>query len=38
MHELKAAYGAEWDALHLETVEETKDYTLFRIPAGRSIR
>jgi hypothetical protein len=25
-------YGTEWDALHLQVVEETKNYTLFRIP------
>jgi hypothetical protein len=27
----KEAYGAEWDALHLKVVEETKSYTLFKI-------
>ena len=29
---LKEAYGAEWDALHLEIVEETTNYSLFKIP------
>jgi len=28
---LKEAYGAEWDALHLQVVEETKNYSLFKI-------
>ena len=32
---LKDAYGAEWDALHLEVVEETKTYSLWKIPEGR---
>ncbi len=29
---LHETYGAEWDALHLQVVEETKNYTLFKIP------
>jgi hypothetical protein len=32
---IKDAYGEEWDALHLEVVEETKDYTLYRVPEGK---
>ncbi|MGD0812229.1 MAG: hypothetical protein ABSA83_01385 [Verrucomicrobiota bacterium] len=36
---LEDIYGAEWDALHLEVVEETKNFALFKIPeegAGQS--
>ncbi len=32
---LKQAYGAEWDALNLEVVEETKHYALYKIPESR---
>ena len=32
---LKDAYGSEWDALNLEVVEETKNYTLKKIPEPR---
>jgi hypothetical protein len=28
------AYGEEWDALNLEISEQTKDYTLFKVPEG----
>jgi len=28
----RAPYGAEWDALHLEVVEETKNFTLWKVP------
>jgi hypothetical protein len=31
---IKDAYGAEWDALHLEVVEETKGLTLLKVPNG----
>lgn len=30
--DFKDLYGAEWDALHFEVVEQTKDYTLFKVP------
>jgi hypothetical protein len=32
---IEDSYGAEWDALHLEVVEQTKDYTLFKVPEGK---
>ncbi len=32
---IKNAYGAEWDALQLEIVEQTKSYTLFKVPEGK---
>jgi hypothetical protein len=35
---LKAVYGAEWRALNLEIVEESKNYTLLKIPEGRGNR
>jgi hypothetical protein len=31
---LKEAYGTEWDALHLQVIEETKNYTLLKVPEG----
>jgi hypothetical protein len=34
--ELKEVYGAEWDALHLQVVEQTGHFTLFKIPEGRA--
>jgi hypothetical protein len=30
----KKVYGAEWDALHLELVEETPHFVLFKVPPG----
>ncbi|MGP8198249.1 MAG: hypothetical protein ACLQU4_01950 [Limisphaerales bacterium] len=30
--DIKEIYGPEWDALHLEVVEETKNFSLFKIP------
>ena len=30
--EIKAAYGAEWDALHLQVIEETGNFTLLKVP------
>jgi hypothetical protein len=32
---LRETYGAEWDALHLEVIEETRHFTLFKVP-GRN--
>jgi hypothetical protein len=32
---LRDAYGAEWDALHLEIVEQTKNCTLFKVPSAK---
>jgi hypothetical protein len=32
---IKEAYGAEWDALHLEVVEQTKYFTLFKVPQDK---
>jgi hypothetical protein len=29
---LRETYGAEWDALHLEVVEQTKNFTLLKVP------
>jgi len=29
---LRDTYGAEWDALHLSVIEQTKDFTLFKLP------
>jgi hypothetical protein len=28
----RPSYGTEWDALHLEVVEQTKHFTLFKLP------
>jgi hypothetical protein len=33
---LEEIYGAEWDALHLEVIEETRHFTLFKIPEGQA--
>ena len=30
--EIKDTYGAEWDALHLEVVEKTKNFMLWKVP------
>jgi hypothetical protein len=30
--EIKDVYGAEWDAAHLQIVEETRDFTLLKVP------
>jgi len=29
---LRETYGAEWDALHLEVIEQTRYFTLFKVP------
>jgi len=31
----KAAYGAQWDDLHLEIVEQTEHLTLFKVPSNK---